>query len=226
MAIRVVLADEYELIRQGVRLILEQAPTIRVAGEAKSVDDAIEVSLFVRPDVIVADVSSADAIRRFKVQNPTVRFLVLSACCDQAHVFAALQAGADGYILKQGPCTELVRAVLALGRSDHRQPIVDPLLNFKPRRNIDSSAEFLSNRECEVLSLVAAGHTSKDIARRLQLSHRTVGNHRARIMLKLQVDNCAQAAAQALQNGLIALPMGRATVQGQQYSGWKLNGVA
>ena len=226
MSIRVVLADEYELIRQGVRLILEQSPTIRVAGEAKSVDDAIEVSSFVRPDVIVADVTSPDAIRRFKEKNPTVRFLVLSASCDQAHVFAALQAGADGYILKQGPCTGLVRAVLALGRSDHRQPIVDPLLNFKPRRNIDSSADFLSSRECEVLALVAAGNTSKEIARRLQLSHRTVGNHRARIMIKLQVDNCAQAAAQALQLGLIALPAGRPGIRGQQYSEWNLNGVA
>ena len=226
MSVRVVLADEYELIRQGVRLILEQSPTIRIAGEARSVDDAIEVASFVRPDVIVDDVASADAIRRFKVQNQTVRFLVLSACRDQAFVFAALQAGADGYILKQGPCTELIRAVLALGRSDQRQPIVDALLNFKPRRAIDSTAEFLSNREVEVLELVAAGHTSKDIARRLQLSHRTVGNHRARIMVKLQVGNCAQAAAQALQLGLIALPVGQATVMSQQYAGLKLNGVA
>jgi DNA-binding NarL/FixJ family response regulator len=226
MSIRVVLADEYELIREGVRLILAQSPTIRVAGEAKSVDDAIEVSLFVRPDVIVADVSSPDAIRRFKAKNPTVRFLVLSDRTDQAHVFAALQAGADGYVLKQGSCAELVRAVLALGRGDQREPIVDPQLNFKPRRNIDNTAEFLSNRECEVLSLVAAGHTSKEIARRLQLSHRTVGNHRARIMVKLQVDNCAHAATQALQAGLIALPVGRAAMRDRQYSGWNLDGVA
>jgi DNA-binding NarL/FixJ family response regulator len=222
----VVLADEYQLLRHGVRLILEQVQTIRVAGEARSTDEAIEISAFLQPDVVVADVVSLDVIRRFKERNPKVRLLVLTACCDQANVVGTLQAGADGYILKQSPSVDLVRAVLELGRGECRQPVLDPHLNLTSRRDVDGAADVLSDREREVLELVAAGHTSKGIARQLQLSPRTVGNHRARIMAKLRVENCVQAAAQALQLGLIALPNGPAMASEHQFSAWTLNGVA
>src|SRR5258707_6363469 len=191
-SIRVVVADEYEILRQGVRLILEQVPTIRVAGEAKTADEAIEITAFVQPDVVVADVSNVDVIRQIKVRNPKVRFLMLSMSSDPAFVISALQAGADGYILKQSQSVELVRTVLKLGRGNVPQPIVDPQLNLKPRREAGGPADILSDREREILELVAAGHTSKGIARQLQLSPRTVDNHRARIMAKLRVENCAQ----------------------------------
>lgn len=224
-SIRVVLVDEYELVRHGVRLVLEQVQTIRVAGEARTAEEAIEITAFLQPDVVVADVTSLDVIRRLKERNPKVRLLVLSHCADQANVLGTLQAGADGYILKQSPSVDLIRAVLELGRGETRQPVLDPHLNLKTRRDADA-AELLSDREREVLELVAAGHTSKGIARQLQLSPRTVGNHRARIMAKLRVDNCVQAAAQALQLGLIALPTGRAMASEPQFSSWTLNGVA
>jgi DNA-binding NarL/FixJ family response regulator len=205
-SIRVVVADEYEIMRQGVRLILEQVPTIRVAGDARTADEAIEITAFVQPDVVIVDVANPEVIRRLKVRNPTVRVLMISFCSDPAFVISALQAGADGYILKQSQSAELIRAVLALGRAEVRQPVVDSHLNLSLRRGAESSAGILSEREREILELVAAGHTSKGIARQLQLSPRTVGNHRARIMTKLRVENCTQAAAQALQLGLIAMP--------------------
>jgi DNA-binding NarL/FixJ family response regulator len=222
----VVLADEFELVRHGVRLVLEQVQSIRVAGEARDAEEAIEISAFLQPDVVVADVASLDVIRRFKERNQRVRLLVLSSCSDQANVVGSLRAGADGYILKQSPSVDLVRAVLELGRGEARQPVLDPHLDVKPRRDTDGPADLLSDREREVLELVAAGYTTKGIARQLQLSPRTIGNHRARIMAKLRVDNCVHAAAQALQLGLIALPSGRAAAGEPRFASWTLHGVA
>ncbi len=226
MSVRVVLADDYELIRLGVRLILEQSPAIRVVGEATNAEEAVDVAAFVRPDVVVIDAATPDVIRRLKQLPTNARVLVLTACRDQAYVLGVLQAGADGYILKESPSVDLIRTVLMLGKGESRQPIVDSRLDLKPRRHGDGSGEVLSEREREILELVAAGQTSKRIARQLQLSPRTIGNHRARIMAKLRVDNCVQAAAQALQLGMIAMPLGGAIARLTSHSGGTLSGVA
>lgn len=207
--IRVIVVDECEIVRRGVRLILEQNPTIRVTDDVRTEAEALDVAAFVQPDVVVLDVVNLDVIRRLKERNPNGRILMLSMCTDAAFALSALQAGADGYLLKQSQCVELVKTVLALGRGDIGQPIVDSQLDLKVNRAADGTVDLLSLRELEVLELVAAGNTSKGIARQLQLSPRTVGNHRARIMAKLHVGNCTEAAAQALQLGLIALPVGR-----------------
>jgi DNA-binding NarL/FixJ family response regulator len=224
-SIRVVLADELEIIRHGVRLILEQVQAIRVVGEVGPAESAIEVASSLQPHVVVADVLSPDVIRRFKARNSKVRLLVLTAACDHAYVAASLQAGADGYILKQGPSVNLVRAVIKLGQGECRQAVLDPQIKPKPQPEADA-ADLLSNREREVLALVAAGHTSKGIAKQLRLSSRTIGNHRARILAKLQVDNCVQAAAQALQLGLISLPGGPSPATEIRLPRLKLRGVA
>jgi two-component system NarL family response regulator len=225
-SIRVVLADELEIIRHGVRLILEQVQAIRVVGEVGPAENAIELAFSLQPNVVVADVLSPDVIRRFKARNPNVRLLILTATSDHAYISSSLQAGADGYILKQGPSVNLVRAVIKLGQTEGRHAVLDPRINLKSQLDSDGSSDLLSNREREVLALVAAGHTSKGIAKQLRLSSRTIGNHRARILAKLQVDNCVQAAAQALQLGLISLPAGPGISGDQPIPGLKLKDVA
>jgi DNA-binding NarL/FixJ family response regulator len=223
--VRVVLVDDYELIRLGVRLILEQTSSIKVAGEAKTAEEAIDVATFTRPDVVVVDGATPDDIRRLKKRLPNVRVLVLTACRDQAYVLGALQAGAEGYILKQSPSVDLVRAVLTLGQSEERFPIVDSHLDVKQPRDASDGHEVLSDREREILEMVAVGLTTKRIARKLQLSPRTVDTHRARIIAKLRVDNCVQAASQALRLGLITTT-GRSVGRQPGYSGERLLGTA
>ena len=207
------MADENEIARLGVRLILEQAASIRVAGEAKSATAAVELAAFAQPDVVVADIANPEIVRRLKGSSPNVKVLVFSACADPAFVVSTVQAGADGYFLKESASTDLIQMVLALGRGNRLEPMLDPKLSVTLRQDAGGPADLLSEREREVLQLVAAGHTSKRIARQLQLSPRTVGNHRARIMAKLQVDNSVQAAAQALRFGLIATPSARGAPQ-------------
>jgi DNA-binding NarL/FixJ family response regulator len=225
-SIRVVVADEFELVRHGIRLILEQVPTIRVVGEAKGADEAIELTAQLQPEVLVADFANPATIRRCKVRNSNVKLLVLSTLADHAYVASAIQAGADGYVLKQSTSGNLIQAIMSLSERDRRQPALDPRLTLKPTHTNDGPADLLSSREREVLKLVAAGHTSKGIARQLQLSSRTIGNHRARIIAKLRVDNCVQAAAQALQLGLISLSDTPIVAGENGGAGWSFKGAA
>jgi DNA-binding NarL/FixJ family response regulator len=207
--IRVILVDEYELVRNGIRLVLEKAGGVRVVGEARDADAAIEMMRSLSAEVVIIDAERPDAVRALKAMNPSLRVLVLSAGRDQAQVGAFLRAGADGYLLKQSPASTLIRVLQALVEARVRRPVLDPLLQLRASQADRLADEVLSEREREILALAAAGHTSKGIARQLHLSPRTVDNHRARIMAKLQVENCVQAATRALQLGLIASPTGR-----------------
>lgn len=204
--IRVVVVEELPLLRQGIRLVLEADPMIR-AVDAESAVSALEVVEREQPNVVVIDGMSPAQLGALKERAPDTRVLLLSQCRDEPFVAAMLRAGADGYLLKTCAPTDLLRAVRALAEGRQAAPLVDrhlPVLVHHKREADD----LLSKREREILALVAEGYTSKGIARKLQLSPRTVGNHRARIMAKLRVDNCIQATAQALQLGLIALPAG------------------
>lgn len=204
-SIRVLLADRYQIVRHGVRLILQQDSNLRVVGEVASAEEAVEVTPRLDPDIVVIDTDHPDTVRRIKHRSPRVRVLVLTQQSNPTFVNETIAAGADAILLKEGSSTDLIRALQTLGRGECASPLIDPKLHWKPRRTL-GVVDALSEREREILSLVAAGHTSKAIARKLQLSPRTVGNHRARIIAKLQVDNCVQATAQALQLGVIVIP--------------------
>jgi DNA-binding NarL/FixJ family response regulator len=220
-SVRVLLADEYELVRHGVRLILEEESTIQVVGEARNAEEATIVAPRLDPDVVVVDVDRLSVLHKLKERCPRARILVLTHCADPAFAEGALAAGAGAYLLKQGTSARLIRAVQALGRGDDATPIVDPQIELRSRR-ADHASDLLSERERQILALVAAGHTSKGIARKLQLSPRTVGNHRARIMAKLRVENCVQAAAHALQLGLIAPHATRAPASEPRVAVWSV----
>ena len=209
--IRVVVCDAYDLVRSGVRLLLEQDPRIRVIDEARDDDEAIEKARRLFPRVVVIDTDRPDTVRALKGLSRDLYVVILSQSDDQAQVSALLRAGADAYLLKRSSPATLIQAIEGLADRQARIPVLDPRIVARSSRLHGLARDVLSDREREILALVAAGQTSKGIACRLMLSARTVENHRARILAKLQVDNCVHAAARAVQLGLIALPSGRAT---------------
>ena len=202
--VRVVVVEELALVRQGIRLILETDPVIRVVDEVESGANALEVIERQQPTVAIVDGVSPVHLQSLKIRAPETRVLLLSQCRDEPFVAAMVRAGVDGYLLKSCSSTDLIRAVRVLGEGKQVGPLIDRHLRVTARQRREA-VELLSEREREILALVAEGHTSKGIARKLQLSPRTVGNHRARIIAKLRVDNCVQATTQAFQLGLIDL---------------------
>ncbi len=208
--IRVVLVDDHAVVRSGLRLVLQSAPEIEVVGEAENGERAVLEVRAHRPDVVLMDVqmpgiSGIDAIPAVLQAIPETKILVLSMQDDPRHVRAAFATGASGYILKQAVDTDVIDAVLAVARGEQ---YVDPALGAKlvaseteERRR--ATVDPLSDREREVLCLLALGHTNQEIASMLVLSVRTAESHRAHIMEKLSLRSRADLMRYAMDRGLI-----------------------
>ncbi len=207
--IHVMLMDDHNIVREGLRVLLERQPDIRVVAEAGSVDEALQAE--VEPDVVVADLvlpdgRGAEVVRRLHERFPGAAVLVLSMIDNPADVQLCLTSGAKGYLMKEAAGTELTDAVRAVSSGhEYLHPALGAALarwrEAPGRVRAGSSAE-LTEREREVLRLIALGHTNAEIARLLFLSVRTVENHRARIMRKLAVHSRAELVRQASQLGL------------------------
>jgi DNA-binding NarL/FixJ family response regulator len=213
--IRVVLADDHAVVRRGIREFLEGAGDIAVVAEAADGDQAIALVAEHQPDVAVLDVqmpgvSGIEATRRIKAEHPGVRVLVLTAYDDDPYIFALLQAGASGYILKTAESGALVRAVRAVHRGESA---LDPAVAHKVVRHLttgrplgaQTAAEVLTERELEVLRLAARGLTNKAIGQALGISDRTVQGHLANIYGKLDVSSRTEAVTEALRQGWIVI---------------------
>lgn len=206
---RIVLVDDHGVVRQGVSLFLSQQPDLEIVGEAGDIVNAYRVISEADPDVILMDVSlgndnSFELTRRIKTSHPDVRVLVVSANSDDAVVAQMLNAGADGYLLKDMALEELVRAVrsVALGQFV-LHPSVAVRWRTRGREPMPRGDDDLTQRESEIIRHMADGATSKEIARRLGLSVKTVENHRANILGKLQARNAAEAVSRAVERGLV-----------------------
>jgi DNA-binding NarL/FixJ family response regulator len=213
--IRVLLADDHVLVRQGIRQFLDEAADIEVVAEADDGAEALRLIETVEPDVAVLDirmpeVTGVEATRRIKQHLPDVRVLILTAYDDDPYVFALLQAGADGYVLKTSRAEALVQAVRDVhsGTAALSPEIATKVVRQMGRQGPSGAAdqaEPLTGREIEVLRLAAQGMTNREIGRELGISHRTVQGHLANTYGKLQVNSRTEAVTEALKRGWIVI---------------------
>jgi two-component system, NarL family, response regulator NreC len=213
---RVVIADDHAVVRSGLKTLLDAEPGFEVTAEARDVRTAMTLVRAQRPDVLVLDLNmpgdpSLPAIPDFLEASPETAIVVLTMQNDPAFAREALRAGALGYVLKESANAELVEAVQAAteGRT-YLQPQLGARLAAEPAK-ADATADDLSERETEVLQLIALGHTNTEIAEQLYLSVRTVESHRAHIQQKLRLSTRAELVRYALDHGLLDIPNGAGT---------------
>lgn len=214
--IRILIADDHAVVREGTRRILEQEPDMEVVGEAGDGEEAVNLATSLKPDVVIMDISmpkmdGIEATRLIKAACPSITVLALSAYDDDQFVFSLLEAGAAGYLLKSVRSRELVDAIRAVysGESVLHPSIARKVLN----RFVSASGKpegkeplgMLSDREMEVLKLAAKGLSNQDIAEKLCLSIRTVQGHLGHIFNKLQVGSRTEAVVRALKEGWVTL---------------------
>lgn len=210
--VRVLIADDHALFREGLRLILQGQPDIEVVGEAGDGQEAVEQARRLRPDVVVMDVAMPvmDGVQATKLllqEFPEMRILALTMHDHRSYVLPMLTLGASGYVLKQAASSELVGAIrlAAAGESYLYPPIARALLEDYRRQASVQEADGLTERELEVLQLVAEGLTSQEVSARLFISTRTVETHRKHIMEKLDLHTPADLVKYAIRRGLINL---------------------
>jgi two-component system response regulator DevR len=203
--LRVMLVDDHEVVRDGVKALLDAADDLTVVSEASSVAEAIRYAAAIRPDVVVMDVRLADgsgieATREIRAQRPDTQVLMLTSFADDEALFASIMAGAAGYVLKQIRGGELINAIRMVGRG---QSLLDPAITAtvldRLRRGKhllrDEKLARLSGQEERILTLVAEGWTNKMIGEELHLAEKTVKNYVSSILSKLDVARRAEAAA-------------------------------
>jgi DNA-binding NarL/FixJ family response regulator len=210
--IRILIADDHPLFRMGMRALLSSMDDVEVVGEATRGQEALELATTLQPDVILMDLQMPDgggitATRQIMAASPHIHILVVTLFQDDDSVFAALRAGARGYVLKDTDEDEMVRAIRAVagGEAIFSPAIATRLIDFfAAPRPVAPKAVFpeLTEREREILSLIAQGESNAEIAARLVLSLKTVRNHVSNIFSKLQVADRVQAAIRARAAGL------------------------
>jgi DNA-binding NarL/FixJ family response regulator len=216
--IKLLLADDHAVVRAGTRQLLERQPDFEIVGEAVDGDEAVRLTAELNPDVVVMDVrmpkvSGVEATRRIKASNPEVRVLVLTAHDDDEYVFALLQAGANGYLLKTAEIDELVKAIraVAAGQSALAPAVVGKVVaQFTGGKSLgdvlphpQEQYSGLTDRELEILRLVGQGFSNKQIGKELFISDRTVQAHLSNIFAKLGVNTRTEAVMYAVRNGWI-----------------------
>jgi DNA-binding NarL/FixJ family response regulator len=208
--IRVVVVDDHAVVRAGLKLLLDAETDVEVVGEAGNARDAVFEVRARQPDVVLLDVvmpgeSGIEALPKLLHEAPTARVLVLSMQDDPRYVREAFDAGASGYVLKEAADAEVVGAVRAIaGGGRYVHPALGArLVAAEAEERAAAESDPLSEREREVLRLLALGHTNQEVARRLYISVRTAETHRAHIMQKLRLATRAELVRYALAHGLL-----------------------
>lgn len=209
---RILLVDDHEVVRLGLKALLERHPNFEVVGEAGNAREAVELYKTLNPDVVVMDIrlpggSGIEACQEITEMNPNARVIMLTSYAEDEMLFSAIRAGAAGYVLKQIGGEDLVRAIEAVGRGE---ALLDPAVTQrifqevrKAAREEEASAfSALTQQEKHVLLLVSEGKTNREIAKALFLGEGTVRNYVSSILSKLGVSNRAEAAAYAVEHNL------------------------
>ena len=212
MAIRVLLADDHALVRQGIRSLLEKLDDVEVVGEVGDGREALELSKTIQPDIVFMDITmpglnGLEAVTRMKKECPATRVIMLSMHAGEEYFQQALDSGAAGYLLKDADRMELELAIRTVIRGDiYLAPAVAKYTvdAYRQRKEADQGPlACLSSRQKEILQLIAEGYANKEIAQRLDLSPRTVETHRAELMERLNIRDVPGLVKLALRTGLI-----------------------
>jgi two-component system, NarL family, response regulator NreC len=213
--IRILVADDHGIVRKGLRFLLDRQPDMEVVGEASEGREVVRLSEELAPDVIIMDVAmpqlnGIDAAAQIIKHNPGIRIVMLSMYADESYLVRALSAGAKGYLLKDSAEVDIVRAVgvVSKGRPFFSPQITQSLLEDYVRalqqRGLQDSYELLTDREREVLQLLAEGKSNKEVATILDLSTYTIETHRTNLMHKLNLHNTAEIVLYAVRKKIIA----------------------
>jgi two-component system, NarL family, response regulator NreC len=214
-SLRLVLADDHNMMRSGLRLLLEREPGFSVVGEASDGREAIEVTDAQSPDVVVMDVAmpnlnGIEAARRITASHSDTSVVILSMHSDESYVLRALNAGARGYLLKDSAESDLIAAVRAVSEGKAffspaiSKLLVEDYVRQLRQRGVEDSYELLTPRERELLQLLAEGKTTKEIASALNLSPHTVETHRANVLRKLNLNSLPELILYAVRKGVIS----------------------
>ncbi|MFV9510122.1 response regulator [Tepidibacillus sp. LV47] len=214
--IRILLVDDHAVVRSGLMMLMNSQPDMEVVGEAADGNEGIAKALELQPDVVLMDLSMPhgrdgfSATSELKKVMSNVQVLILTMHDDDEYLFRALKAGAAGYVLKSAPGNELLQAIRTVYKGEAylyptaTKRLIEGYLKFAEKEEEDS-LELLSPREKEILSYVATGYSNKEIADKLIISVKTVENHKAKIMEKLQLTTRPQLVKFAIKKGLLEL---------------------
>jgi two-component system, NarL family, response regulator NreC len=214
-SVRILLADDHGIVRQGLRSVLGRDPTFEIIGEASNGREAVLLADSLNPNIVIIDIvmpelSGIDATAQIVKRNPTVCVIVLSMHSDETYLLRALNAGAKGYLLKDAAEVDLVRAVHSVSRGkpffspEITRALLEDYVRFLQQRNLQDSYELLTDREKEVLQLLAHGKSNKEVATALDLSTTTIESHRNNLMKKLNLHNTAEIVLYAVRKKIIA----------------------
>lgn len=213
--IRILLADDHNVMRRGLRLLLESQPGFSVVGEAANGHQAVEQAVATKPDVVVLDIAmphlnGAEAAQRITELLPGTAIVILSMHSDEGYVLRALKAGAKGYLVKDSAESDLIDAIKAVSAGkaffspEVSKVLVDDYVREMRSRGVEDSYELLTSREREILHLLAEGKSNKDIAAWLNLSLFTVETHRRNLQEKLNLHSLAELILYAVRKGVIS----------------------
>jgi len=215
MPIRILLADDHTVVRDGVRALIERQPDMAVVGEAADGRECVRMAEEQSPDVVVMDIAmpnmnGIEATRRVLAANPRTEVVILSMHHDESYVLRSLKAGAKGYLLKDSLRSDIIEAIRAVtqGRSFLTRKVSrimqEDYVRQLERRNLDDSYQLLTDREREVLQLVAEGRTNKEVANLLNVSLTTVETHRTHILQKLGLHSIPELILYAVRKGIVS----------------------
>ncbi len=214
--VKLLVADDHKIFRQGIKKLLEEEPDLQVVGEAADGREAVKKATELKPDVILMDIAMAnlnglEATKQIKKVLPDVKVIMLTMHKNEEYVLQSFQAGASGYILKEGAVEELVSAIRSIHQDKSvlspsiSKTLIDAYLRKMETGKTETPFDLLTDREREVLQLIAEGYTNREVAKSLFISVKTVEAHRAHIMQKLNIHEIAKLVKYAIQKGLVDL---------------------